>query len=425
MTVLQWPAEARIKSNDLSLIYPGQVALQSPYTGERQVINRSPGLWSGTVRIMEVSYRNAAAIRAVESMLAQLRGQENIIEIPLNRGTFDITCQAVFYVDPADNKLYQYKMGEGEHVKISDRDFSGVISIEQFADPDKIVMCTSTQIYVYNLLTDGTGQVLDFASFRGPYAIVDLVSSSDSRRGCVALDFGIAGLRVRRDIRYDADTNAVDLNLVTDSVTNVQAIYEFDEIGTYVVLRTIGAGNSEIYIADAVNPANFGTVYTFDRRIPRTNAASRFAQSFLHFHSSTGVVVKVDIGTPYVETAYTLGKSNVQAMCADRRHESNQNCGITVASTAFVEGRLKTTFNRALTMNKGDYLRIGDRLYNYVESADAGTSAFLYPQAVPADGAMVKPAPTVRARLSDEQPAMMAKNPDFAGPWTLNWVEAI
>lgn len=425
MTVLQWPAEARIKSNDLSLVYPGQIALQSPYTGQRQVINRSPGLWAGTVRIMEVSYRDKASIRAIESMLAQLRGQENVIEIPLNRGTFAHRCRKVFYIDPTDNKLYTLEFGTGRHEKVSDVLFPNAAGVAQ--EPvrsDKILVVPNAvgqNISLYDLETDAV--VSTIVSTSGYENALGRISDRGFQavKGGARKSYDIISIMNDSDIAYSGITRVVDTQNVMELVSSqrVSNFFAYLYIDTsYRLSLQIGDLSTEVWAASlGESPQTFRA------------ADVKFSDVYA-LRSDDMLIEQLDVTTgPYPKTTgkteYPFGKSGVQAMCVDTREENVENCGITVSSTSNVEGRLKVTFNKALTMDEGDYLRIGNRLYNYVESADSGTSAFLYPQAIPATGATVDPAPTVRARLSDEQPTMMVKNPDFAGPWVLNWVEAI
>ena len=79
------PAGVTFESTALGLIWPGQVAHASPFTGETQVLNRAAGIWRGTSRIPVAM--DDAARRAVERFLASMDGRANWVELPINRPT--------------------------------------------------------------------------------------------------------------------------------------------------------------------------------------------------------------------------------------------------------------------------------------------------------------------------------------------------
>lgn len=87
---IDWPEGAKITSQTLEFVQPGQVSHLSPYTAESQVLNRGPGLWAGTVSIQDKSYSDRRGARLVEAFLASLNGQSNVFRMPLHRDTFAI-----------------------------------------------------------------------------------------------------------------------------------------------------------------------------------------------------------------------------------------------------------------------------------------------------------------------------------------------
>lgn len=89
MAEIPWPAAAKIRNVPLHIIYPGQLAPRSPFTGTRQVLNRGYGIWAGSVEIelKHSSAEAAAEAGSIESFLAALKGEENFTRIPVHRPT--------------------------------------------------------------------------------------------------------------------------------------------------------------------------------------------------------------------------------------------------------------------------------------------------------------------------------------------------
>ena len=97
MAEIPFPAEAKIKRIPLSVIHPGQLVQRSIFTGSRQVLNRSYGIFAGTVEI-EVKHSSLEASREagrIESFLNALKGAENFTRIPVHRPTISGPSGAV------------------------------------------------------------------------------------------------------------------------------------------------------------------------------------------------------------------------------------------------------------------------------------------------------------------------------------------
>ena len=83
MANISFPA-AGLMSMDISLEWPGQSIHESLYTGDRQVITRGVGMWTGRV-IWDVRSRTTqdAEIRQINAFLHQLEGAANTFDVPL------------------------------------------------------------------------------------------------------------------------------------------------------------------------------------------------------------------------------------------------------------------------------------------------------------------------------------------------------
>jgi len=94
---------ASTMSVDISLEWPSQSHFLSIYTGDRQIISRGVGLWTGQiVWALRGRTDGAADIRSIEAFLIQLDGAANTFDVPMpvdqsdrfTRGT-DLRCTAV------------------------------------------------------------------------------------------------------------------------------------------------------------------------------------------------------------------------------------------------------------------------------------------------------------------------------------------
>ena len=85
MALIDFPSDVLIVRSDLALQHPGQIVLRSIYGAGTQVYGRGPGHWSGRIEIAESDISTDAQRRAVETFLAQLRGAENTLEVPIER----------------------------------------------------------------------------------------------------------------------------------------------------------------------------------------------------------------------------------------------------------------------------------------------------------------------------------------------------
>ena len=97
MAEIPFPSVAKIKSLPLHVIHPDQLIQRSIFTGTRQVLNRSYGIFAGTVEIelkhsSDVTDREAGEI---ESFLNALKGSENFTRLPVHRPTIDAPSAAI------------------------------------------------------------------------------------------------------------------------------------------------------------------------------------------------------------------------------------------------------------------------------------------------------------------------------------------
>ena len=100
---------------------------------------------------------------------------------------------------------------------------------------------------------------------------------------------------------------------------------------------------------------------------------------------------------------------------------------LTVKMAVLKAGALKITVKGARTgLAAGDYVRIGDRLYQ-LTSDHQGSRFTVEPPAVPlapaAGQAVVWENVTCLARMAGEDGAGGGWTPDFGGPWVLDWIE--
>ena len=100
---------------------------------------------------------------------------------------------------------------------------------------------------------------------------------------------------------------------------------------------------------------------------------------------------------------------------------------LTVSAVAKASGIVQITVTGAETgLVAGDYVRIGNRLYQL--TTDQAASKFrLEPPVLPVVGAtVVWEEVTCLARIAHERrPPLLLRSPDFGGPWTIEWEEAI
>ena len=99
---------------------------------------------------------------------------------------------------------------------------------------------------------------------------------------------------------------------------------------------------------------------------------------------------------------------------------------LTVSAAAQSAGVVQITVTGAEEgLIRGDYVRIGKRLYQL--ATDHGSSQFIVePPVIPLVGAaVIWEDVTCLARLSPDRRAVSSWTPEFAGPWTIEWEEAI
>ena len=100
---------------------------------------------------------------------------------------------------------------------------------------------------------------------------------------------------------------------------------------------------------------------------------------------------------------------------------------LTATAATLVSGVLTVAVTGAATgLAAGDYVRIGDRLYQ-LTSDHQGSQFTVEPPAVPAapaaGQAVVWENVTCLARMAGEDGAGGGWTPDFGGPWVLDWIE--
>ena len=99
---------------------------------------------------------------------------------------------------------------------------------------------------------------------------------------------------------------------------------------------------------------------------------------------------------------------------------------LAVTAAANTSGDVEITVSGATEgLVKGDYVRIGGRLYQL--ASDHSSSKFtVEPPAVPevGDDVVWEDVPCL-ARLASDRGAVLSLTPDFGGPWTIEWEEAI
>ncbi len=107
MATLVFPANASQTAMPIEPWMPGQVSLQSPFTGTVQVLDRGYASWRGTIEIAIVDVEGEAVGKGVEAFLSSLEGQGNIALIPLNRPTIAVGASTTIaaIVDGADGTL--------------------------------------------------------------------------------------------------------------------------------------------------------------------------------------------------------------------------------------------------------------------------------------------------------------------------------
>ncbi len=98
---------------------------------------------------------------------------------------------------------------------------------------------------------------------------------------------------------------------------------------------------------------------------------------------------------------------------------------LTVTAAAEVASGVKVTVGVASGLLAGDYVRIGARLYQL--TSDQAASKFIaQPPVLPAvSDDVIWENVTCLARLASERGVVASLTPEFGGPWTIEWEEAI
>ena len=94
MAEVTFPAGAEITAMHIEPWYPGQIALQSPFTGSVQVLSRGYGSWRGTVEFAGKGNFGRELAQAMEAFFASLMGQGNWCALPLFRPSFAAAATA-------------------------------------------------------------------------------------------------------------------------------------------------------------------------------------------------------------------------------------------------------------------------------------------------------------------------------------------
>ena len=107
MAEIDLPADARIAAMHIEPWHPGQIALESPFTGSVQVLNRGPASWRGSAEFAVQDDAGEVTAQAMEAFFASLDGQGNWVALPLNRPTVATGNEATVssLVNQADGTL--------------------------------------------------------------------------------------------------------------------------------------------------------------------------------------------------------------------------------------------------------------------------------------------------------------------------------
>lgn len=122
------------------------------------------------------------------------------------------------------------------------------------------------------------------------------------------------------------------------------------------------------------------------------------------------------------------GQENTFNVPLQRRSAGTLAAGTAIYVTAAAinnNGLLRITTGVATGLAYGDYVRIEDRLY-HVTGIHASSTFQVEPPFVPPVAARITwENPTCLARLSSDEDVIYSWNPDFYGPWPLDWIEDI
>ena len=87
MAEVTFPSGAEITAMHVEPWLPGQLVLQSPFTGSVQVLDRGYASWRGSVEIAVLDDEGEDTAQAIEAFFASLMGQGNWCALPLNRAS--------------------------------------------------------------------------------------------------------------------------------------------------------------------------------------------------------------------------------------------------------------------------------------------------------------------------------------------------
>ena len=87
MAEAAFPSGAEITAMHIEPWHPGQIALESPFTGSVQVLNRGYGSWRGTAEFADKGNFGRELAQSMEAFFASLMGQGNWCALPLWRPT--------------------------------------------------------------------------------------------------------------------------------------------------------------------------------------------------------------------------------------------------------------------------------------------------------------------------------------------------
>lgn len=98
---------------------------------------------------------------------------------------------------------------------------------------------------------------------------------------------------------------------------------------------------------------------------------------------------------------------------------------LSVSSATNTSGVVEVTVTGAASgLVKGDYVSIGNRLFQLTSGLDAFKFE-VEPPVTPSGGSILWEDVTCLARLKGERRRPSSWTPDFGGPWTLEWEEAV
>ena len=81
------PAGALITSMYIEPFQPGQIVLESLFTGSVQVLNRGYASWRGAAEFAIQDHQGESLAQEMESFFSSLGGQANWVSLPINRPT--------------------------------------------------------------------------------------------------------------------------------------------------------------------------------------------------------------------------------------------------------------------------------------------------------------------------------------------------